>query len=146
MPSNLLPASVAQGAVLPQSLSTSFVMMAVYPLLSASYNDGTFERSLIVDGTNAARAMRTWMLAKRVTTPQLTALWNFWSTQAVGGLNPFYFYDPFGVLPGHHIGSNYDGSGNNTQGRVTCYFRGDWAQRTDPGRHTIPGLTLIEVA
>jgi len=145
MPLNLIPASVATGRVMPKSLSTSFVMTAVYPLLTMTYNDGTFERSLIVDGVNPPRALRTWILAKRLTTPQLSSLFNFWTIVA-GGLNPFYFYDPFGVLPGQHFGSNYDPTGSNQQGRVTCFFRGDWGQRTEMGRHTIPNLTLVEVA
>jgi hypothetical protein len=118
----------------------------VYPLLSATYNDGTFERSLIVDTVNPPRMLHTWVLAQRLTTAQLATLLNFWETQTEGGLNPFYFYDPFDVLPGQHIGSNYDASGDNTQGRVICFFRGDWAQRTDLGRHTGPNLTLVEVA
>jgi hypothetical protein len=146
MPANLLPATIISGTVLPQSLSTSFVETHVYPLLSVSYNDGTFERSLIQDGVNPPRALRTWTLAKRLTTAQLTTLWNFWQNQAAGGLNPFYFYDPFGVLPGMKIGSNFDAAGNNTQGRVVCFFRGNWAQRTELGRHTGPNLTLVEVA
>ena len=146
MPYNLKPATVVPGTVLPQTLSTSFVETLVYPLLSVSYNDGTFERSLIRDGTNAPRALRTWMMAKRLTTAQLLVLSNFWVNQAVGGLYPFYFYNPTDVLPGQHIGSNYDPLGNNTQGRVICFFRGDWAQRTDLGRHTGPNLTLVEVA
>jgi hypothetical protein len=146
MPYNLTPAAVAPGAVLPQSLSTSFVETNVYPLLAISYNDGTFERSLIVDGVNQPRSLRTWALAKRLTTAQHTALLNFWQTTTEGGLNPFYFYDPFGVVLPAKIGSNFDASGSNTQGRVTCFFRGDWAQRTELGRHVIPNLTLIEVA
>ena len=146
MPLNLIPAAVAPGMVMPQSLSTSFVMTMLYPVLSISYNDGTFERSMIEDFVNPPRALRTWILAKRLTTAQLTALRNFWYTQTLGCLNPFYFYDPFDVLPGQHMGSNYDATGDNTQGRVICFFRGDWAQRTDLGRHTVPNLTLIEVA
>jgi hypothetical protein len=146
MPYNLTPASVAPGTVMPQSLNTSFVESRVYPLLSMMYNDGTFERSLIQDFVNPPRALRTWVLAKRLTTTQLTALINFWETQARGGLNPFYFYDPLDVLPGQHVGSNFDPTGDNQQGRVVCYFRGDWAQRTDLGRHTVPTLMLIEVA
>jgi len=146
MPSNLSPATVAPGNVLPQSLSTSFVETLVYPLLAVSYADGTFERSLIVDGVNPPRALRTWVMAKRLTTAQLTTLFNFWTTQAVGGLNAFYFYNPVDILPGQHIGSNYDPTGNNTQGRVICFFRGDWAQRTELGRHAGPNLMLIEVA
>ena len=145
MPLNLLPAAVASGAVLPQSLSTSFVAGRVFPLLSVFYNDGTFERSLIQDGVNPPRALRTWALAKRLTTAQLTTLANFWVTQE-GGLNPFYFYDPFDVLPGAQIGSNFDATGDNRQGRVICFFHGDWAQRSELGRHTGPNLTLVEVA
>jgi hypothetical protein len=146
MPYNLLPASVAAGAVLPQSLNTSFVETHIYPLLSISYNDGTFERSLIVDGVNPARALRTWVLAKRLTTAQLTALRNFWENTTEGGLHPFYFYDPFGVVLPAHIGSNFDATGSNQQGRATCFFRGDWAQRTELGRHVAPNLMLVEVA
>lgn len=146
MPYNLKPAVVTPGTVLPQSLSTSFMETLMYPLLGIDYNDGTFERSLIRDGQNAPRALRTWIMAKRLSSAQLTALWNFWNNNAVGGLHPFYFYDPFNVLPGAHIGSNYDASGNSTQGRVVVFFRGDWGQRTEMGRHTVQNLTLIEVA
>ena len=146
MPYNIKPAVVAPGTVLPQSLSTSFVETLTYPLLSVSYNDGSFERSLIWDGTNAPRALRTWTMAKRLTSAQLTALSNFFMNTVQGGLHPFYFYNPFDVLPGAHIGSNYDPAGNNTQGRVIVFFRGDWGQRTEMGRHTVPNLTLIEVA
>jgi hypothetical protein len=146
MPYNLSPASVTPGTVLPQSLNTSFVETNIYPLLSTSYNDGTFERSLIQDGVNPPRSLRAWILSKRLTTAQLSTLLSFWENQTRGGLHPFYFYNPFDVLPGQHIGSNFDPTGDNQQGRVICFFRGDWAQRTELGRHVIPGLTLIEVA
>jgi hypothetical protein len=146
VPYNLQPAAVAAGTVFPQSLSTSFVDARAYPLLSAAYNDGTIERSLIQDSVNPPRAPRTWVLAQRLTTAQLTTLLNFWQTQAQGGLNPFYFYDPFDVIPPAKIGSNYDPTGDNTQGRVICFFRGDWGQQTGLSRHTVGNLTLVEVA
>jgi hypothetical protein len=158
MPYNLQAASVASGTVLPKSLSTSFVETRAYPLLTMMYNDGTFERSLIQDGVNPPRALRIWVLAKRLTTAQLSTLQDFWANHAVGGLHPFYFYDPFDVLPGHHMGSNFDPSGDSQQGRATCFFRGDWSQQTpvggiginnDParsGRHVVGNLTLVEVA
>lgn len=146
MPYNLAPATIAPGVVLPQSLSTSFVEGHAYPLLATMYNDGTYERSLIVDGVNPARALRTWALAKRLTTAQLDTLRQFWENTTQGGLNPFYFYVPMDVLPGHKIGSNYDPTGSNQQGRVKAFFRGDWGEQTNLGRHTIPNLTLIEVA
>ena len=44
------------------------------------------------------------------------------------------------------IGSNYDPTGNNTQGRVTVVFRGNWAQATDIARTNVQGLELVEVA
>jgi hypothetical protein len=146
MPYNLQPAAVAAGTVFPKSLSTSFVDARAYPLLSTAYNDGTVERSLIQDGVNPPRAPRTWVLGQRLTTAQLTTLLNFWENQTQGGLNPFYFYDPFDIVPPAQIGSNYDPTGDNTQGRAICFFRGDWAQQTGLSRHTVPNLTLVEVA
>ncbi|HEY1898121.1 MAG TPA: hypothetical protein VGG62_17710 [Terracidiphilus sp.] len=146
MPYNLKPAVVAAGAVFPQSLSTSFAETHLYPLVTISYNDGTFERSLIQDGTNAPRALRTWTLAKRLNTAQLASLRTFFETTAQGGLNPFYFYDPFGVAPGQKTGSNFTADGSNTQGRATCFFRGSWSERSDLGRHTVGNLMLVEVA
>jgi hypothetical protein len=143
MPMWPLQPAVASG-VLPQSLSTSFAESHVYPLLSISYNDGTFERSLIVDGANAPRRLRTWTLAKRLTTVQLSALLNFFENIAQGGLNPFFFYDPLDVLSGQHVGSNYDATGDSTQGRVVVFFRGSWSQKTELGRHVVPNLTLVE--
>ena len=148
----LQAAFVAAGAVLPKSLSTSFTETHVYPLISVSYNDGTFERSLVTDAespppalpTNAPRRLRTWAQAKRLTTVQLTALHDFFENVAFGGLNPFFFYDPFEVLPGTHVGSNYDPTGDSTQGRAVVFFRGNWGQKTELGRHVVDGLMLVE--
>ena len=47
---------------------------------------------------------------------------------------------------GQQLGSNYDPTGNNTQGRVTVVFRGPWAQATDLARSNVQGLELVEVA
>jgi hypothetical protein len=125
-------------------LNTSFIETHIYPLLTITYSDGTYERSLVQDGVNAPRRLRTWTLSKRLTTAQLATLLNFWETQAQGGLNPFFFYDPFDVAVGAAIGSNYDPTGDSTQGRAVCFFRGNWAQKTDLGRHTGPSLLLVE--
>ena len=65
---------------------------------------------------------------------------------AAGGLNPFYFYDPFDVLPGAQIGSNFDATGDNTQGRVIGFLpRRLGATAASLRRHTGPTLTLVEV-
>lgn len=146
MPYNLQPAIVASGAVFPQSLSASFVDARAYPALATDYNDGTFERSLIQDGVNAPRAPRTYTQAQRLTAAQLDAFRNFFETTTQGGLYPFYFYDPWDVNPGQEIGSNFDPTGDSQQGRVTCFFRGDWSEQGQLARHVVPSLVLVEVA
>ena len=80
-----------------------------------------------------------WMAAAAHT------LYNFWVSQN-GGLTPFAFYNPFDVASGQQIGTNYDPTGNSTQGRVTVVFRGNWAQATDVARTNVQGLELVEVA
>jgi hypothetical protein len=67
-----------------------------------------------------------------------------WISQNAG-LTPFAFYNPFDVAAGQQIGSNYDPTGNSTQGRVTVVFRGNWAQATDVARTNVQGLELVEV-
>ena len=84
-------------------------------------------------------------VSKQLTAPLLSALYSFWGSQN-GGMTPFAFYDPFDVASGQQIGSNYDPTGNNTQGRVTVVFRGNWAQATDVARTNVQGLQLMEVA
>jgi len=75
----------------------------------------------------------------------LSTLSGFWAARK-GGLMPFAFYNPFDVASGQQIGSNYDPTGNSTQGRVTVVFRGPWAQATDLARSNLQGLELVEVA
>jgi len=61
-------------------------------------------------------------------------------------MTPFLFYNPFDVFAGQQIGSNYDATGNNTQGRVTVVVRGNWSQLSDLCRTNVQGLQLVEVA
>ena len=75
----------------------------------------------------------------------LSALYSF-SVSQKGGLTPFAFYSPFEVTSGQQIGSNYDPTGNNTQGRLTVVFRGNWDQATDLARSIVQALELVEVA
>jgi hypothetical protein len=131
---------------MPQALFTSFVETQVFPILAnINYHDGTIQTSLITDTVNPPRPARTWRVSERITTAALTTLHNFWLTTTRGGLNSFYFYDPFEPAPGHPVGSNYDPTGFSTQGRVTVYFRGQWNQVTTLGRHNVPDLELVEV-
>lgn len=138
MPGNLQQA--APNGVLPLSLCTAFTELREYAQLQNQYHDGTVQRSQL-----AQTSRRTFRLSKRLSASQLSALFSFWISQN-GGLTPFAFYNPFDVPVGQQIGSNYDPTGNNTQGRVTAVFRGNWSQATDLGRSNVQGLELIEVA
>ena len=138
MPGNIL-AAVPNG-VMPFSLCTAFSESREYAQLQNQYHDGTIQRSQL-----AQTSRRTFRLSKRLSASVLSALYNFWISQN-GGSTPFAFYNPFEVTAGQQIGSNYDPTGNKTQGRITVVFRGNWAQSTDPARSDVQGLQLVEVA
>jgi len=138
MPGNLQSASPS--GVMPASLSTAFTESREYAQLQNQYRDGTIQRSQL-----AQTSRRTFRLSKRLSAPVLSALYSFWVSQK-GGLTPFAFYNPFEVVASQQIGSNFDPTGNNTQGRVTVVFRGSWVQATDLARSNVQGLELVEVA
>ena len=125
---------------MPASLSTAFTESREYAQLQNQYRDGTIQRSQL-----AQTSRRTFMLSKRLSANDLSTLSGFWAARK-GGLMPFAFYNPFDVASGQQIGSNYDPTGNSTQGRVTVVFRGPWAQATDLARSNVQGLELVEVA
>ena len=138
MPGTLQSAS--PNGVMPASLSTAFTESREYAQLQNQYRDGTIQRSQL-----AQTSRRTFMLSKRLSANDLSTLSGFWAARK-GGLMPFAFYNPFDVASGQQIGSNYDPTGNSTQGRVTVVFRGPWAQATDLARSNVQGLELVEVA
>ena len=138
MPGNLQSAS--PNGVMPASLSTAFTESREYAQLQNQYRDGTIQRSQL-----AQTSRRTFRLSKRLSASVLSALYGFWVSQKCG-LTPFAFYNPFEVTAGQQIGSNYDPTGNGTQGRVTVVFRGPWAQATDLARSNVQGLEIVEVA
>src|ERR1035438_863905 len=125
---------------MPASLCTAFTELREYPQLQNQYHDGTIQRSQL-----AQTSRRTFRLSKRLNSSALSALYGFWVSQNAG-LTPFAFYNPFDVAPGQQIGSNYDPAGNNTQGRVTVVFRGNWGQAMEVGRTNVQELVLFEVA
>jgi len=66
--------------------------------------------------SRSSRRLRAELQAQqRLSASVLSALYSFWVSQK-GGLTPFAFYNPFEVTSGQQIGSNYDPTGNNTQG------------------------------
>ena len=148
MPGYLSPAvPISSSAVLPQSLNLSFTLTAVYPILRQDYHDGTVEQGMITDTVNPPRPLRMWNLSRRIDVAHLTALLTFWETVTFGGLNAFYFYDPYQPGSGQQVGSNYDATGVSSQGRVLVKFRGDWSHALTVGvRSDVPSLQLVEVA
>ena len=139
MPGNLL-AAVPNG-VMPFTLCTAFTEELEYAQLQNQYADGTIQLSQL-----AQTSRRTFRLAKRLSSTQLSALYTFLAGQNFGA-TPFLFYDPFDVLAGQEIGSNFDPTGNNPQGRVTVRFRTTtWTQMTDICRTNVSNLQLVEVA
>lgn len=142
MPGSLQLAAPTQ--VMPMTLCASFSLALEYPILSLIYNDGTIERSMIIDGVNSPRPARIWHMSRRPTPAETTTFMNFFESMQ-GGLTPFYFYDPYGVGIGIRIGSNYDPTGSSPTGRATVRFRGDWKHIVNSvSRCTIPDITLVE--
>ena len=137
MPGNLVQA--APSVVMPASLCTMFTEVREYAQLQNEYKDGTIQRAQL-----AQTSRRTFRAAKRLSASARSTLSTFFTSQN-GGLIPFVFYNPFEVLAGQEIGSNYDATGANTQGRITVVFRGDWLETTDLCRSNV-SLELVEVA
>jgi hypothetical protein len=138
MPGNI--AIAAPSGVMPATLCIAFTELREYAQLQNQYHDGTVQRTQL-----AQTSRRMFRLSKRLSAAVLSALYSFWVSQK-GGLTPFAFYNPFEVTSGQQIGSNYDPTGNSTQGRVTVVFRGPWAQATDIARTNVQSLELVEVA
>ena len=138
MPGNLVQA--APNGVMPASLCTAFTELREYVQLQNQYHDGTIQRSQL-----AQTSRRTFRLSKRLNGSALSALYSFWASQN-GGSTPFAFYNPFDVAAGQQIGSNYDPAGNETQGRVTVVFRGNWSQSSGLSRTDVPQIEMVEVS
>ena len=139
MPGNLQ--SAAPSGVLPASLCTAFTEAREYAQLQNQYHDGTIQRSQL-----AQTSRRTFRQNKRLSASAVATLYSFLASHN-GGLTPFAYYNPFDVADGQQPGSNYDPTGNSTQGRVTVVFRNSvWAQSTGLCRTDVQGMELVEVA
>jgi hypothetical protein len=138
-----LAAAVPSG-VFPNTTYTQFEEMRIYPLLGATYHDGTFERSLIQDGVNLPQSIRSWKLAVKKTATNLETMFTFFDGQ-LGGFYPFYWYDPFDT-DGGPIGSNYDPTGSNEVGRHTVRFQTQAWNQTIGVLRGVFTFELLEVA
>lgn len=138
MPGNV--SNAAPATVLPQSLCTAFQHSRSYPVRANEYADGTAQRDVL-----ALSSRKIWQLAKRLTATDLATLRDFYEARG-GTKEAFYFYDPYNPGTGSAVGSNYDPTGTETQGRHVVCFTGDWAQNASgPGRLTVD-IGLRELA
>jgi hypothetical protein len=133
MPGNI--ANAVPVTVLPQMLCTAFQQTREIALQGNEYRNGESQRGLQV-----ASSRRKWVLAGRLSASALAALRSFYLARR-GGVEPFYYYDPFAVVP---IGSNYDLTGASAAGRVTVRFEGEWQQSMGMARTDIQ-IHLVEV-
>jgi hypothetical protein len=133
MPGNV--ANAAPATVLPQIPCTAFQQIREIALQGNEYRNGESQRGLQV-----ASSRRKWVLAARLSGSALAALRSFYLARR-GGTEPFYYYDPFAVVP---IGSNYDPTGASSVGRVTVRFDGEWQQSMGMARTDVQ-IQLVEV-
>lgn len=133
MPGNVSNASPT--TVLPQLLCTAFQQTREIALQANDYRNGESQRALQVSSSR-----RKWVLAARLSPSALATLRAFYLDRR-GGTEPFYYYDPFAVVP---IGSNYDPTGGSATGRVTVRFEGPWQQSMGIARTDIQ-IQLVEV-
>ena len=83
--------------LMPKMPTLNFEDSRVFPLLAQGYNDATVERSLIQDGVNGPRSIRTYKLASRLVPPDAAAFKTFYG--AHGTAIPLYWYNPFEDVP-----------------------------------------------
>jgi phage-related protein len=126
-----MPGSVENAApstVLPWSLSRAFVRSQEYHVVENEYAGGESQRSV-----QASNSRKRWRLVKRLASAELADLRDFYEARK-GPQEPFYFYDPWDTSPRF----SYDPTGQQTQGRYTVRFEGEWEQAA--------GIGLIEVS
>jgi hypothetical protein len=133
-----MPGSVENAApstVLPWSLSRAFVRSQDYPVVENEYTGGESQRSVL-----ASTSRKRWRLSKRLPPAELAALRDFYEARK-GPTEPFYYYDPWDANPKF----SYDPTGQQTQGRYTVRFEGEWSQSAGIGLIEVT-LELVELA
>ena len=133
MPGSVLIA--APTTVLPASLSRTFARDQEWPVLVNEYRRGEPQTGLL---GNASR--KRWHLVKRLTPGQMGTLYQFW-TDRNGGMEPFYFYDPYETNPRF----TSDPTGATMTGRYAVRFDSSWSQSCNLGRGDVE-IVLVEVA
>lgn len=137
MPGNLAAANPQ--TVLPGALCSAFQRSDEYHGQFNVYKDGTSQRAVLVDSGRAS-----WSITQKLTPAMAAALTEFFLDRD-GSKEPFYFYDPYDVVAGTAIGSNYDSGGVNEQGRFVVRFKQD-LKSTVQRQLPTGAFELIEVA
>lgn len=127
--------SAASATVLPASLSHAFAREQALPVLVNEYPDGNSNRKAL-----APNSRKRWRLSKRLTPAQLAALRDFYEARK-GGLEPFYFYDPYESNPKF----SSDATGQSPDGRYAVRFDGAFSQEVGMGCADVQ-IALIEIA
>ena len=133
MPGNV--SNAAPSTVLPRVLARQFSRASEYPVLVNEYKNGEAQT-----GARAATARGRWQFTGRWTNAARQAFRAFFLARS-GGLEPFYFYDPWYTDPRF----SYDPTGAETAGRHTVRFEGPWSDALELGLGTA-SIGLIEVA
>jgi hypothetical protein len=129
-----MPGSVSNAAptdVLPWGLCTAFAHSREYIASISEYPDGSSQR-----GRLAETSRKSWRQSRRLTATGLATLYTFYQNHIN---DPFYFYDPWAS------GFTYDETGEQTLGRYTVRFDGEWNQSMGIARGEA-GISLVELA
>lgn len=121
--------------VMPFALCRMFRQTRTYPTLVNEFANGESIREI-----QATNSRRSWDLAQRLP-PSLMTVGRDFHDSVRGGLDPFYFYDPFESTPNF----NYDATGASLNGRFTVVFTTAWAQSMGLGRGDV-SFSLIEMS
>jgi phage-related protein len=123
---------------MPAGLCRAFGHSRVWGVDSNTYRNGEHQAR-----ARTSTSRKSWDLTRHVTRTELEELRSLYTDRG-GGLEPFYFYDPYEPASGQPIGSNWDETGESTQGRYTVVFRGEFSQAASMGRSEA-SLQLVEV-
>ena len=123
----------ALSTVMPFALYTKFSESTQYKCIINDYADGGRQVSPLVESVR-----RSWSLAQRLTTSQVSALKAFFMSHN-GRQLPFYIYDIT------QAGVTWDSTGVLTTGRVSVCFNSGWSDSVQLGRNGVT-FSLIEIA
>ncbi len=133
-----MPGSVENASptgVMPWSLCKAFGHSREYPILENEYRDGSSQRSRLA---NTSR--KRWSTQRRLA-PDLLDEFRQHYEDCRGGLDAFWFYDPYDTNPKF----SYDPTGIATTGRYLVRYDCEWSQEAGIARSDVR-LDVIELA